>query len=238
MSIQWRRLIKYYVKYSNSGNIDITKKINNIMTEPYLTSLITLVCIYSLSVISPGPDFAIVVRNSLAYSRKTGLFTAFGVSFGALFHITYVLFGLGIIIAESKVLLNIVKYIGALYLFYLGIKGIMAKKHISGIGTVLQKTEIPPHKAFLTGFMTNVLNPKSILFYISIFSSLIPSSAPRYIIAINILLILSIKIIWFSFVAIILSGKRTREKFMRYTYLIERIAGCALVALSIKLLLF
>lgn len=207
------------------------------MIEQYLPSLIGFAGIYALAVISPGPDFAVVVRNSLIYSRKTGLFTALGISCGAFFHLSYILLGLGIIIAESPIIFSVIKYCGVGYLFYLGCKGLSAKKSKTVLGSLEHTRDIKPAKAFMTGFVTNVLNPKSVLFYLSIFSTIVSPDAPPIIIAIYVATIFTTKILWFSFVAICLSGKRTRERFLGVTYIIERVTGAALVLLSLRLLI-
>src|SRR3990167_823924 len=67
----------------------------------YLSSILSLVGLVMIALISPGPDFAIVVRNSLIYSRKTGLFTALGIALGILVHVSYTLLGLGLVIAKN-----------------------------------------------------------------------------------------------------------------------------------------
>ncbi|MCX7352786.1 MAG: LysE family transporter [Proteobacteria bacterium] len=83
---------------------------------------------------SPGPDFAVVVRNSLIYSRKTAVLTAVGVSLGILVHLTYILLGLGVVIAKTAWLFCAFKYLGTAYLMYIGIKGLLAKKQTTDYG--------------------------------------------------------------------------------------------------------
>lgn len=206
------------------------------MIEQYLPSIIGFAGIYILAVISPGPDFAVVVRNSLIYSRKTGLITALGISCGAFFHLSYTLLGLGIIIAESPVIFSIIKYCGVGYLFYIGCKGLVAKKSKAASRSFEHARDIRPLKAFMTGFLTNVLNPKYLLFYLSIFSTIVSPNDPPIVIAVYVATIFMTKILWFSFVAICLSGKKTREKFFNASYIIERVTGAALICLSIRLL--
>ena len=87
---------------------------------PYLAEFITVATINILAVMSPGPAFAMIVRNSLIYSRKTAIISAIGLGFGVGLHIVYCLFGIGLIISKSTVLFTILKYIGAGYLFYIG----------------------------------------------------------------------------------------------------------------------
>src|SRR3990167_6518234 len=102
----------------------------------YLPSILSLAGLNMIALISPGPDFAVVLRNSLIYSRKTALLTALGIALGLLVHVTYTLFGLGVIIRESTWLFFGVKYLGAGYLLYIGYKGLRAKKTAIGSDTV------------------------------------------------------------------------------------------------------
>ena len=75
-----------------------------------------------LAAVSPGPDFAVVTKNSLLYSRKAGLFTALGVSVSLLIHAVYCILGLAIIISQSLLAFSVIKYLGAAYLIYIGFK--------------------------------------------------------------------------------------------------------------------
>src|SRR5690242_773964 len=81
-----------------------------------------------LAAISPGPDFALVVKNSLAYKRTAGIYTALGVSCSLGIHATYSILGLAIIISKSLLLFSLIKYLGAAYLIYIGAQSLLAKR--------------------------------------------------------------------------------------------------------------
>ncbi|WP_438884465.1 LysE family translocator, partial [Bacillus cereus group sp. BC22] len=85
-----------------------------------MTELIVVVTITLLAVISPGPDFAMVTRNSLMLSRRSGVLTALGIGLGVTVHVSYTLLGVGLLIRQSLWLFNAVKLVGAIYLIYLG----------------------------------------------------------------------------------------------------------------------
>lgn len=202
----------------------------------YLPSLFSLVGLMMISLISPGPDFAIVVRNSLIYSRQTALLTALGIAMGILVHVTYTLFGLGMIIRESVWLFLGVKYLGAAYLLYIGYTGLRAKKTSFGLKTAVQTRDISGYAALWSGFITNALNPKCILFFVSLFSIVIAPDTPPFIMLIYALIIFVETLAWFSFVAFCLSSKRTREKFNAVGHWIERVTGGFLITLGVRLL--
>lgn len=92
-----------------------------------MTELIAVITITLLAVISPGPDFAIVSRNSLMLSRRAGVLTALGIGAGVLIHVAYTLVGVGLLIQSSLWPFNTIKLIGAVYLIYLGVKMLRSK---------------------------------------------------------------------------------------------------------------
>lgn len=202
----------------------------------YFPSLLSLAGLNMLALISPGPDFAVVVRNSLIYSRKTALLTALGIALGILVHVTYTLFGLGVIIRESVWLFLGVKYLGAAYLFYIGYQGLRAKKTSIGVGQVQRVPDISVLSAIGSGFLTNALNPKCMLFFISLFSLVMSSHTPASILALYGVIMFLETLLWFSFVAFCLSGKSTREKFNTMGHWIERVTGGILMTLGVRLL--
>lgn len=118
----------------------------------YMPSLVSFTLLQMVALISPGPDFAIIVRNSLIYSRKTALLTALGIATGILTHVTYTLLGLGFIISQTAWLFRLFTYLGASYLIYIGYKGLRAKKAGLGISKVSHQHDISEIAAFRAGF--------------------------------------------------------------------------------------
>ncbi len=89
--------------------------------------LIAVILITLLAVVSPGADFAIVTKNSYLYGRKIGVLTSLGISLGVLIHVSYTLIAVAFVMAYTPQILNIVKYIGAIYLIYIGYKTFVQK---------------------------------------------------------------------------------------------------------------
>lgn len=203
----------------------------------YLPALLSLAALNLVTVISPGPDFAIIVRNSLIYSRRTALFTALGIALGTLIHVSYSLLGLGLLIRENEWLLMGLKYLGGGYLLYIGLKGLCVKKKKSSLEAPHIQKDISPLSAIRSGFLTNALNPKCMLFFVSLISVIIPLDAPWSLLLIFGLLIFLETFSWFALVALCLSSNRTREKFNAVGHWVERTTGGFLVGLSAKLFL-
>lgn len=132
------------------------------------TSLILSFLVASiLLTIMPGPDNIFVLTESLTRGRKNGIMISIGLSLGVLIHTMAAATGLSIIIQKSAIAFSVIKYIGALYLFYLAFKSIKEKKE--NVNTSDNKAVKPQSSLLLIrkGFLMNVLNPKVALFFIA-----------------------------------------------------------------------
>jgi RhtB (resistance to homoserine/threonine) family protein len=206
------------------------------MIVEYIPSILALTGIQLVGVISPGPDFAITVRNSLVYSRKTGVLTAVGIALGILVHLAYILLGLGMIIAKTAWLFHLFKYLGAGYLIYLGIKGLMTRKGTVEYGEIKHQKDISSFAALRNGFLTNALNAKCMLFFLSILSAFLTPNEPGVIVFIYGAIIFLSTLIWFVFVALCFSHERLRLVFSSLRHWIERVMGGLLLGLGIRML--
>src|SRR5579872_1548479 len=134
----------------------------------YISLIVTVAVIHFLAVVSPGPDFIMITRNTLKYSRKTGIYSALGLGLGILLHVTYSLVGIGLLISKSILLFSIIKLVGAGYLIYIGYKSIIVKKSHEKYTLTQKERGIPKSKALKIGFLTNATNPKASLFFLSL----------------------------------------------------------------------
>jgi RhtB (resistance to homoserine/threonine) family protein len=116
--------------------------------------------------LTPGADTMYILTRSISQGRRAGIYSVLGISTGILIHTVLASLGLSAILAKSAFLFNLVKYIGVAYLFYLGVKMIMDKKNL--FENQNQKIETSNlRKVFQQGLITNVLNPKVALFFLS-----------------------------------------------------------------------
>jgi RhtB (resistance to homoserine/threonine) family protein len=216
-------------------------------TQTMDSTFITVALIGLLAVMSPGPDFLIVTRNSLLYSKRIGLATALGIAVGNIWWIAASVLGISLIISQTVILFNILKWVGALYLIYLGVKSLLAKKRSlpqsSQVADVQKESTTPEQsltatKAFMTGVLTNVLNPKCAMFFVSFFSIVItPDTSPLLQWAYG-LEIMVIAVCWFSLVATVLSIQKVKSLFEGFSHWLDRVTGAILIALGIKVALF
>ncbi|WP_112478781.1 MULTISPECIES: LysE family translocator [Vibrio] len=197
-----------------------------------ITILVTLATVHFVALMSPGPDFALVVQNATRFGRQTGFYIALGLSFGILLHSIFSLTGVSYVVHQHPTLFAVVQIAGGSYLLYLGIGalrsvwGRWAQRHqpsdLANDPSLLLSSR---RQAFSRGFTTNILNPKALVFFISLMSSLVPStmSIPGKVAALVILWSLSLA--WFSFLAWALSTKRMQRKLGSAAIYIDGLCG-------------
>lgn len=204
------------------------------MTIPHL--ILTVALINLIGTMSPGPSFVIVAQNALKYSRKSGLYTALGIVLADLIHISYCLLGIATLISKSILLFNVIKYLGAIYLLYLGIKAIRNKSTIE-LSTTKSKKELSNIQAFKEGLLVTLLNPKATLLFLSIFTVTIPAGTPAYaMITMGAIMLLSIWA-WYSIVAVFFTQNKVRSVFLKFQNVFNKVFGGLLIALGLKVAL-
>ncbi|GAA0301405.1 LysE family transporter [Streptomyces polychromogenes] len=198
------------------------------MTEVIAVAVITL-----LAVVSPGADFAMVVRNSYLYGRSTGLFAAAGVAAGVLVHVSYTMLGVGLLIASSTALFTAIKLAGAGYLVWIGIRTFRARAELTV--DLESKPELTRLGALRSGFLTNVLNPKTTLFVVSTFTQVVDPQTAAWQQAGYGLFMSGAHLVWFGAVALFFSHSALRERMLRAQKALNRAIGSVLVGLGVGL---
>ena len=178
-----------------------------------------------------------ISRNSLIYSRRSGIYSAVGLGLGMAVHATYSLIGIGLIIAQSIVLFSILKFIGAAYLIYFGYKCLCAKAADVQNFSSKKREDLSKLAAIKIGFLTNILNPKATLFFLALFTQVVSPQTPKFIQIIYAAEMSLMTFLWFAFVCVILSHKRVQAKFFLAQHWFERFFGALLIALGIKVAL-
>jgi RhtB (resistance to homoserine/threonine) family protein len=207
-------------------------------THMDLKELMAVTLVGLLAIISPGPDFIIVTRNSLLHSKRVGIATALGIATGNIFWIAASLTGISYAVSKAVILFNIIKWLGAAYLIYIGIQALASKKmpqeslHSANDNTILK---LSIRRAYYSGLLTNLLNPKCALFFVSFFSVVVsPSTTTLTKLAYGLEISL-MAVIWFSLIATVLSVEKVRVGFQRFSTIIDRTTGAILIVLGIKL---
>lgn len=203
------------------------------MEDLILIGTVTLV--HLLALISPGPDFILACRNSIQYSSNIGIWTAVGFGMGVAIHIGYTLFGLTWINTQSNFLVDIIKYLGAAYLIYLGISSIFFKRTSIPITIEQPDRNINRFDAIRMGFITNLLNPKAALYFLSLFTINIGPELRLWLMILLSFILISSTIIWFSWVAIFLDQQKIRNLIETYQLEFNRFFGLVLIVIGIRI---
>lgn len=200
-----------------------------------LDILILVTIISGLGMISPGPDFFLILKNSLCYNRKLALITCFGVITAILIHMSYCVAGVAVIITATPWLFNALRYLGAIYLIWLGIKALRVKAS-SGtyISKSIGKNKISTKVAFMQGFLCNLLNPKATLFFLAIFTQVLnaeSSLADKLLVA---FIIWIEAVFWWPFVVFIFQTQTVQRRYFKIQFFIDKLLGVILIILGVK----
>lgn len=203
----------------------------------YLPVILTVALVHLLAVISPGPDFIMITRNSLIYSGRTAIYSAIGLGLGILVHVIYSLFGIGLLISKSIVLFNIIKFFGAAYLIYIGYKSLTSKSSNIHLQNQSHKTDLSKLAAIKIGFITNITNPKATLFFLSLFTLVINPNTPfvvKFIMGMEMSIVTAL---WFSLVGLLVSHHLVKSRLGKIQHFAEKFIGVVLIGLGIKVAL-
>jgi RhtB (resistance to homoserine/threonine) family protein len=194
-----------------------------------------IISISLLAVISPGPDFAMVTRSSLMGSRRAGALMAVGIGGGVLLHVSYTLFGLGLLIRNTPFLFAILKIVGVAWLVWMGVK-MMQTKPLDPEDDAAA-VAIGDLQALRTGFLTNALNPKTTIFIFSLFMQVVQSSTPIVTQIAYGLFIAAAHVTWFALVALFFTAPSVRGAILQFRHWIDRVFGAVIISFGVALAL-
>ncbi|AUI87310.1 threonine transporter [Vibrio azureus] len=195
------------------------------------TVLLTLATIHFIALMSPGPDFALVVQNATRYGRQTGFYIALGLSVGIALHSFLSLTGVSFVIHQHPLVYTAIQFMGGSYLLYLGIialRGVISliKKPNSDQQSKPTSLVISNKRhAFTKGFMTNILNPKALVFFVSLMSSIVPVGMSTVGKATALVILFVLSLVWFSSLAWMLSTPRLQQRLHQAAIYIDGICG-------------
>lgn len=202
------------------------------MTVDTLILVITISC---LGMISPGPDFFLVLKNSLSYNRKIALMTYLGVISAIAIHMSYCVAGIAVLITATPWLYNALRYAGAAYLLWIGVKALLAKS--SGTAYVSKQTQeldVTAKSAFMQGLLCNLLNPKATLFFLAIFTQLLNASSTMVDKLVVAFIIWLEAAIWWPMVVFVFQTQIVQRRYFKLQVIIDKLLGVILIVLGVK----
>ena len=195
----------------------------------------TVAILHLFAVASPGPDFALVTRQSLRYNRKVAIWTSLGIGVGILFHSLLAITGLVILVTSNELFSTILKIIGSIYLLYLGVNSILGNKEKGNIEE--ENTNTDKFNGFLAGLITNITNIKAILFFVTVFSVVIDTGNNLYLLLYGAYMALA-TFVWFSIISFVFTSEVFKSRFSSFLGLFEKIIGFTLILLSLQILIY
>ena len=197
----------------------------------FLPFLMHVAAVHLLMAMVPGPNTVVVSYCSAAISRKSGLKAAGGIAAASLVWVSLSLLGIGLMLLQAGEVFRLLRLAGAAYLIYVGIR-MLRFRVLSGNAAVAAPSYRSP---FLAGFLTTLSNPKSAVFWTSVFTLVLPPEAPAWFYGAILVLIATQSFLWYSAVALTLSTEFSRRNYARLTKVLNRIAGAFMLFFGLKI---
>jgi threonine/homoserine/homoserine lactone efflux protein len=204
------------------------------MTETYAVLVIMLAML--VGAVSPGPSFLLVARISLSQSRGHGLAAAFGMGLGGAILATLAVIGLQAIFARVEWLYLAMKIGGGAYLLYLAYRlwrGANQPVTAPGDASAARGTAL---RTFVVALLTQLSNPKTVIYYSSVFAALLPADPSMLVIVVLPALLFLVEGGWYGIVALAFSTQRPRAAYLSCKSWIDRVAGILMAGLGLRLI--
>lgn len=206
-----------------------------------MDSLLTYISIAAMMVVIPGADTMLLVKNTLSYGPKAGRYTVLGMATGLSFWTLIAILGLSVVIAKSVILFSTIKYLGAAYLIYLGIKSFFSKSVLS-LEEIQAQANAPANyssrhnkESFMQALLSNVLNPKTVLVYITIMPQFIDLNGnvnQQLIVLAAILTLLAV--LWFLTLVYVIDYAKKWLNNSKFQKVFQKSTGLFLVGFGVK----
>ncbi len=200
-----------------------------------MSIFLTIAVLHLFAVASPGPDFILVSRQCLRYGRRIAIWTSLGIAIGILFHVALSLTGLSILLQNQPDLFWYIKLLASLYIGYLGIVSLVSKSSNKLVEDATGQAG-NQLRSVTTGLLTNVLNPKALIFFITVFAVAINKETGVFVKSLLGIYMSVATFIWFTLVSILLTNKKAIERFKKAIPLLEKVTGFFLLLIAIQIL--
>lgn len=197
---------------------------------------LSLVVICILGALSPGPSLALVIKNTLNGGVKQGYATAISHGLGVALYAAITATGISVLILQSPILFDAIKYSGAAFLLYLGITSLMSKK--SGNELLTKNNTVDENiNGWRDGFLIAFLNPKLAIFFLALFSQFVDKDDGWQQKVIMTSTVGLIDMLWYVIIAYAISRGPIIDKLKANGHIVERITGCFLIVLAARVVL-
>lgn len=217
---------------------------------------LTVVVAHFLALLSPGPDFVLIVKSAVKNESKTAIGVPLGIALANASYILLCLVGVGFILAASMPVMMALKVVGGVFLIYLAVQALRAKrssyqlmneqlnaglsqaldaKSESGADVVANAGRSSFLREFVTGYMSGILNPKNLLFYLSLFTVVLTNDVSlSFKIGLAIWMTLVV-FVWDTVILLLLTTGAVRRQFSKVAYYIDKVTGLILGAIGVTI---
>ncbi|MDL5386362.1 LysE family translocator [Aeromonas hydrophila] len=200
-----------------------------------LTSWLALAAICVMGAISPGPSLALIIRNTVQGGQGHGVATALGHGFGVGIYALITALGLAILITQTPLLFDVIRYGGAAFLAWLGVKALLAKPAKGEASEEVH--QLRGRQGAFEGFMVAFLNPQLAVFFIALFSQFVHADTGWREGGIMMLTAGGIDAVWYVLVALVLSRDPVLAWLKAKSFVIDKVSGLVLLGLALKVVL-
>jgi threonine/homoserine/homoserine lactone efflux protein len=197
-----------------------------------LSVWVSLVLICILGAMSPGPSLAVVAKNCLGGSWKNGVATAWAHAFGVGMYALASVLGLAIVLQHNPTLFKGIAYLGAGYLFWLGLNAVQSKGGVAAKLTAGAQSSLL--ESARDGAMISMLNPKLALFFLALFSQFVAASNASESRAIVVATPMLIDGLWYTIISFLLTRPSILEKIKARAVLVDKLTGVVLIGLALR----
>ncbi len=197
-----------------------------------MNEFLTVVLLHLFAVMSPGPDYVLVTRQSIRYGRRVALWSSGGIGFGILFHSLLAVTGILFFIASNDFYLIFLKLICSAYLLYLGITSIINTSNFDQ--NIVKDNKWSNANGFFAGLLTNITNVKALLFFITLFGVVLDSQSQGNLILYGTYMAFA-TFVWFSLVSYIFTSDIFKSQFLKFFKFFEKFLGVVLVIIALQL---
>lgn len=202
-----------------------------------LETTLFVATIAALGMLSPGPDFFLVIKNAAIYQRSAALMTALGVISGVVTHMAYCVAGIAVVITTTPWLFGMLKYIGAAYLVWLGLNALLSRGADNIDIARAESQRVALRKAFIQGYMCNLLNPKATLFFLAMFTQVLNVNSGLMEKLWYAGIIVGLTVVYWPALVMLIQSAPVRRGLAKAQKIIDKLLGAMLLALGIKVAL-
>jgi threonine efflux protein len=201
----------------------------------YLYLLLALLAVDLLAAMSPGPNFVLVTRTAIQHTRRHAAAVVLGFTSANLIWCTAVVFGLSVLFELAPWVYGAIKFFGGIYLVYLGVSLWRADDSKVTRAESLVQTNL--NTSYVRGLLTNLSNPKSVVYFGSIFALFMKPATPAWVQLVAIGIVLFDTVLWYGTVALLFSSGAVRSIYLRVQRPVNRVTGAVMVAFGVRLIL-